>query len=183
MGQGRTTTGITVATILHQSICGQLSVGLLSTQRPRSLRITALSKLVQTGGDRGDEKENLYLKGEYTVIRDLVRVISGASAKSRLDRAIDLCAIVTNLRESIYEAHLRCETKPHYSIVAVNFLERYCYLLAFTGYVEEEVKKENCLQFDQTFENWIKSRPEVVFIFENISILIIFLLIFILVEL
>lgn len=54
--------------------------------------------------------------------------------------------------------HVMSETKPHYAQRALNFLERYFYLLAFCTFIEEERAKSE--PFTITFKQWMKERPE-----------------------
>jgi len=115
------------------------------------------------------QKKKSLLAGDYSAILSLKRLI-GAQAKTLLDYAIDLCATVLNLREAIYQAHLRSETKPHYYELALHFLERYFYLLLFTQYVLDESHKNVNERFQQNFEYWLSVRPEISNLLANLSL-------------
>jgi len=109
------------------------------------------------------------MDGDYSAILNLKRLV-GSQVKKYLDVAVDRCSTVTNLREAIYQAHARAETKPHYYQVALNFLERYFYLLMFTQYVLEENKKEENYKFTLTFTSWFNARNEIKNLLANLSL-------------
>src|SRR5690606_37151993 len=115
----------------------------------------------------------------------------------RVDHAIDLCSAIINLRESIDSYHVKSETKPHYFLIALNFVERYLYLLLFSQYIlealdilqerlkkqEEEQQKQETGEngtgiqssvlfdtiFDKSFEEWFKARAEIQNLLANLS--------------
>uniref|UniRef100_A0A6B2KYI3 Tyrosine specific protein phosphatases domain-containing protein n=1 Tax=Arcella intermedia TaxID=1963864 RepID=A0A6B2KYI3_9EUKA len=158
MGQGRTTTGVTVATLLvGQAVPNKI---LTRSYSKKPLRMSAITHLIETGdAESVDTKAKSLLSGDYSVVLSLKRLL-GPSAKGYLDEIIDRCSTVTNLREIVYQTHVRSETAPHLFPVAVNFLERYCYLLLFSQYVMDQYKVEEQQRFCITFDEWFKSRPE-----------------------
>lgn len=132
MGQGRTTTGMIVATLLWQlrdhNFLTWVGVNInwhspsdsfAASMRGSPLRYSQIIRIAIEANDEEPETDPAirYLNGDYNAVLDLVRAIGGGEAKKRLDKAIDLCDSVQNLRESIHEYYLKSETHPHYTEV------------------------------------------------------------------
>ncbi|KAH7925850.1 hypothetical protein BV22DRAFT_1033556 [Leucogyrophana mollusca] len=131
--------------ILQQHIQSQSAIGLLMAQ-PALL-------------------ENLRKahQGNYGVILSLLGCLDhGLQAKRLVDRVIDACDHVTNLREDILIHRMR------YSLAAVagdeakredvlkkagRSLEKYFFMIAFASYIESNA--------DQSFSSWLKARTEI----------------------
>jgi hypothetical protein len=130
--------------------------------------------------DESYEERERYENGEYRVILQLVSVLTyGKLAKRLTDQAINMCDHMQNLRKAIYDYKLRLEavtdqrSKKWKSIheVAMNYLVRYFYLIAFANYLLEEMgstkSNEDETAFKEakkltTFKQWLKGRREIV---------------------
>ncbi len=110
-------------------------------------------------GNMIDDLKNAIL-GNYQIILQLTSVLPGGLATKRLlDEMIDRNDVMINLREVILEHRIRYSVKGDAADLdkALGTLERYFFLLAFAGYVEEQ----GSLGFSVKFSDWIKSRSEI----------------------
>ncbi|KAI9144841.1 inositol hexakisphosphate-domain-containing protein [Paraphysoderma sedebokerense] len=136
-----------------------LEKGLNSPMSPRSAIEWALAR-----GDLIDNLKNAVL-GNYQFIQDLARVLeNGHSTKKLLDEIINRCDTVINLREDILMHRIKHTVIGDIQSLekAVGCLERYFFLLAFAGYVNEhgvEMKDGSFLDID--FSSWLTIRPEI----------------------
>jgi len=127
------------------------------------------SLLVGLVSERVQDAQETCLRGEYKAVLDLVRVMGGSTAKASLDLAIDRCSTVINLRTCIYAQYVRSEKEPQYTKRALNFLERYCYLLMYSQFIKDEMKKlSNQILFG--FKDWIRTRPELTHFLQNLTL-------------
>ncbi|KAH7884393.1 inositol hexakisphosphate-domain-containing protein [Phlebopus sp. FC_14] len=104
-------------------------------------------------------------QGNYGIILSLLGCLDhGAQTKKLVDRVIDACDHVTNLREDILAHRVRYSlTTPDNDqakrddilVKAGRALEKYFFMIAFASYVESS------LDFKQTFSNWLKTRTEI----------------------
>eukprot|EP00158_Paraphelidium_tribonemae_P007900 Partr_v1_DN28391_c0_g1_i1_m78600 putative phosphatase domain containing, paladin 1 len=164
MGRGRTTTGMVVATIL--SLGSTIDVNTLPVDTPKE----------------SNEKQR-FLNGNYKMILQLLRVLEyGKLAKRLCDNAIDECQHIQNIREAIYSYKIKVDSKnpivrrrtqsetwvgydefgndnesDSMAEVAINYLVRYFYLIAFAGYVLE---RRNSSQ-PRVFSEWLSRRREI----------------------
>ena len=104
--------------------------------------------------------------GDYSMVRQLCGLLDhGLACKAVVDVAIDGCAQVINIRESILSHRLRYSTAAAideldaHSLLrhAAKALEVYYFLIAFASYVEES--KTALFQF--RFVDWLKERAEI----------------------
>jgi len=103
--------------------------------------------------------------GNYGVILSLLGCLDrGVSTKQLVDRVIDACDHVVNLREEIIVHRLRYsitnlddKQRDAYIDKAVKALEKYFFIIAFASYVEEQVDGE----FRESFSSWMKARTEI----------------------
>lgn len=104
--------------------------------------------------------------GDYGLVRQLCGLLDeGVGCKNVVDTAIDACAHVINLRESIlsrrllYSSEATVNDTQAQSMLrrASKALEVYYFLIAFASYVEES--KTAMFQF--RFASWLKSRVEI----------------------
>ncbi|KAJ8323879.1 hypothetical protein O5D80_007110 [Batrachochytrium dendrobatidis] len=105
--------------------------------------------------------------GNFHCIQQLIAVLAdGNSAKKALDQAINRCDVLTNLREDILTNRLLYSTTmdTNYLQKAFRCLEQYFLLLAFCSYVNKLYAKG----FKRSFNEWLKSRPEIWNIIENL---------------
>ncbi|KLO17434.1 hypothetical protein SCHPADRAFT_900700 [Schizopora paradoxa] len=103
--------------------------------------------------------------GNYGVILSLLGCLDhGMSTKQLVDKVIDACDHVVNLREEIIVHRLRYSITNYgdkqgdaYIDKAVRALEKYFFMIAFASYVEEQVDVE----FREPFSSWLKARTEI----------------------
>ncbi|EPQ54220.1 hypothetical protein GLOTRDRAFT_116807 [Gloeophyllum trabeum ATCC 11539] len=102
--------------------------------------------------------------GNYSAILSLLGCLdNGLAAKRLVDRVIDACDHVTNLREDIlshrvrYSLTVTMDEGPREEFLnkAVRSLEKYFFIIAFASYVATQD------QFTTTFSNWLKARTEI----------------------
>lgn len=183
-GRGRTTTGMIVSCLVAMAqgyIDGRIKVELGASEKNGSPTASpSPSDLMQIDTRIGERKRSLttvnteikerLLRGEYKVVIRLIRVIyKGRVCKILTDRAVDQCSHIQNLREAIYDTKMKHDMlertspeRPGAFHRAFNYLARYFYLVAFTGYLLETLlaKKENPDTHPPTFVEWIRVRPE-----------------------
>jgi len=128
IGRDRTTMAMVCASILWYSMKGWTS-----------------STVQYIDQDRPD-----FSRGEWKGVIDLMSVLDdGMAIKSLVDKCIDECAHITNLREAIVACKKHGDAK---SIkLGQNYLERYCYLILFAAYAQQS----NQTGFSQNFSNWM----------------------------
>ncbi|SJX66322.1 uncharacterized protein SRS1_16643 [Sporisorium reilianum f. sp. reilianum] len=103
--------------------------------------------------------------GDYGVIRQLAGLLDeGLENKAIVDVAIDSCAHVTNLRETILSSRIRYSTDAldeaqaaSHLEKAAKSLEKYFFLVAFASYVNAS----KTATFQHRFANWLKNRAEI----------------------
>ncbi|EPT01640.1 hypothetical protein FOMPIDRAFT_1119753 [Fomitopsis schrenkii] len=100
----------------------------------------------------------------YQVINNLLRVVRrGPAVKSTVDDAIDQCAEVVNLRESIEEARARAEQatderhRKQYAHKGLQNLRRYFELMVFQSYLQSI--EPDTMQNFESFESFVENRP------------------------
>ncbi|RWR94458.1 paladin isoform X2 [Cinnamomum micranthum f. kanehirae] len=161
MGRGRTTTGMVIATLVYLNRIGASGI-------PRTMSI---GKVFDVGGDVTDNlgnSEEAILRGEYAVIRSLTRVLEGGvEAKRQVDKVIDKCSSMQNLREAIATYRNKIlrqpdEMKREASLSSfVEYLERYYFLICFAVYIHSERAALCPISSGQcSFVDWMKARPE-----------------------
>ncbi|KAF9620477.1 hypothetical protein IFM89_013094 [Coptis chinensis] len=161
MGRGRTTTGMVIATLVYLNRIGASGI-------PRT---NSIGKVFDTGSDVTDSlpnSEDAIRRGEYAVIRSLIRVLEGGvEGKRQVDKVIDKCASMQNLREAIAvyrNSILRQpdEMKREASLsFFVEYLERYYFLICFAVYIHTDRAALHPGSFGQSsFTEWMRARPE-----------------------
>ncbi|KAI0649419.1 inositol hexakisphosphate-domain-containing protein [Trametes meyenii] len=102
--------------------------------------------------------------GNYGVILSLLGCLEhGLKAKKLVDKVIDVCDHVVNLREDIFTNRIRYslttavedDERDKYLNKAVKSLEKYFFAIAFANYVEMQD------DFTQGFSDWLKPRTEI----------------------
>ncbi|PIA40733.1 hypothetical protein AQUCO_02400064v1 [Aquilegia coerulea] len=161
MGRGRTTTGMVIATLVYFNRIGASGI-------PRT---NSIGKVFDAGSDVTDSlpnSEDAIRRGEYAVIRSLIRVLEGGvEGKRQVDKVIDKCSSMQNLREAIAtyrNSILRQpdEMKREASLsFFVEYLERYYFLICFAVYIHTD---RSALRFgssgQSSFTEWMRARPE-----------------------
>ncbi|XP_047324882.1 paladin-like [Impatiens glandulifera] len=161
MGRGRTTTGMVIATLVYLTRTGASGI-------PRSNSIGKISGNSSFVTDNLLNSEEAIRRGEYGVIRSLIRVLEGGlEGKRQVDKVIDKCSTMQNLREAIgtYRNSIlrqRDEMKREASLsFFVEYLERYYFLICFTVYLHTEKTTHSPTSSGQSsFTHWMKARPE-----------------------
>ncbi|OBZ72108.1 Paladin [Grifola frondosa] len=101
--------------------------------------------------------------GNYGVILSLLGCLDhGLKAKKLVDRIIDSCDHVTNLREDIFTHRVRYSLtttmedseRENFLSKAVKSLEKYFFMIAFANYVDTE-------DFHESFSSWLRTRTEI----------------------
>ncbi|RHN49114.1 putative protein-tyrosine phosphatase [Medicago truncatula] len=161
MGRGRTTTGMVIATLVYLNRIGASGI-------PRSNSMGRIFQSMTNAADHLPNSEEAIRRGEYAVIRSLVRVLEGGvDGKRQVDKVIDKCASMQNLREAIgtyRNSILRQpdEMKKEASLsFFVEYLERYYFLICFAVYINSE--RDILLSStagQSSFSNWMRARPE-----------------------
>ncbi|KAI3517914.1 hypothetical protein L1887_17136 [Cichorium endivia] len=161
MGRGRTTTGMVVATLIYFNRIGASGI-------PRTNSIGKISVCGSNATDNMLNTEEALLRGEYTVIRSLIRVLEGGvEGKRQVDKVIDKCASMQNLREAIATYRNSILRQPdemkREALLSffVEYLERYYYLICFAVYLHTE-RAVHIPRSPQHFNfyDWMKARPE-----------------------
>ncbi|XP_062074909.1 uncharacterized protein LOC133778914 [Humulus lupulus] len=143
MGRGRTTTGMISVVEEEISKIPDHSAIVLPNNLfhhvciPRSNSIGRVSDVVAIASENFPNTEEALRRGEYGVIRSLVRVLKGGlEGKRQVDKVIDKCASMQNLREAIATYRNSILRQP------------------------DEMKREALLSFFVNFADWKRARPE-----------------------
>lgn len=161
MGRGRTTTGMVIATLVYLNRIG-------ASGMPRS---DSIGKVFDSGTNVSDHlpnSEEAIRRGEYAAIRSLIRVLEGGvEGKRQVDKVIDKCASMQNLREAIatYRNSIlrqRDEMKREALLsFFVEYLERYYFLICFAVYIHTDRAALHPDSFGRSsFADWMRARPE-----------------------
>ncbi|XP_045796771.1 paladin-like [Trifolium pratense] len=161
MGRGRTTTGMVIATLVYLNRIGASGI-------PRSNSMGRIFQYMANVADHLPSSEEAIRRGEYAVIRSLVRVLEGGvDGKRQVDKVIDKCASMQNLREAIgtyRNSILRQpdEMKREASLsFFVEYLERYYFLICFAVYLHSERDMlHSSTAGHSSFSDWMRARPE-----------------------
>lgn len=122
------------------------------------LDMTSACNIVD-GAERTVEEE-----GNYMSVKHLVRLLdSGPDSKIAVDRVIDACSLMINLRIAIARfkkhssGHSQVEMQSRNRLFnwGVAYLERYCLLIAFSSYLDHTLSGTTL-----TFVEWIAGRPD-----------------------
>merc|ERR1712123_68606 len=169
LGKGRTTLGMTIASIIKAI---QMS--------------TKLNKMVETGiGSKdwadgiihktfeelaaSEDLKDSYLMGEFDVIKELLEKLPATKdGKVLADKMIDICGVppegtgIQNLRKCIITTKYKYDaaTEDRQAVwkkMIINFIERYFYLICFATYA----KQYGPDGFKKTFVDWINENSGV----------------------
>ncbi|KAJ8748544.1 hypothetical protein K2173_003445 [Erythroxylum novogranatense] len=172
MGRGRTTTGMVIATLVYLNRIGALGKFSNSYSFMHCIpRSNSVGRVFDSGSNVADtlpNSEEALLRGEYAVIRSLTRVLEGGvEGKRQVDKVIDKCASMQNLREAIANyrnsiLHQPDEMKREASLsFFVEYLERYYFLICFAVYIHSERDALRSSSFGHSsFADWMRARPE-----------------------
>ncbi|XVE73576.1 hypothetical protein DITRI_Ditri11bG0129700 [Diplodiscus trichospermus] len=161
MGRGRTTTGMVIATLVYLNRIGASGI-------PRT---NSIGRVFESGSNVTDNLPNskeAIRRGEYAVIRSLMRVLEGGvEGKRQVDKVIDKCASMQNLREAIATYRNSILRQPdemkREALLSffVEYLERYYFLICFSVYIHSDRAAFCSSSVNHTsFADWMKARPE-----------------------
>ncbi|XP_031379973.1 paladin isoform X3 [Punica granatum] len=161
MGRGRTTTGMVIATLIYLNRIGASGI-------PRINSIGRISDSASSVPDNLPNSEEAIRRGEYAVIRSLIRVLEGGvEGKRQVDKVIDKCASMQNLREAIgnYRNSIlrQADEMKREALLSffVEYLERYYFLICFAVYIHSEREALHSSSLGHSsFADWMKARPE-----------------------
>ncbi|KAA3471474.1 paladin-like [Gossypium australe] len=161
MGRGRTTTGMVIATLAYLNRIGASGI-------PRNDSIGRVSDYASNVTDNLPNSEDAIRRGEYAVIRSLIRVLEGGvEGKRQVDKVIDKCSSMQNLREAIatYRNSILRQPDEMKREAALSFfveyLERYYFLICFAVYIHSErAALRSSSSGNTSFADWMKARPE-----------------------
>ncbi|MCH84906.1 paladin-like, partial [Trifolium medium] len=144
---------------------------------PRNNSVGTISQCLTNVPDHMPNSEEAIRRGEYTVIRSLIRVLEGGvEGKKQVDKVIDKCASMQNLREAIAtyrNSILRQpdEMKREASLsFFVEYLERYYFLICFAVYIHSEMAALQAMSASRSsFADWMRARPELYSIIRSIK--------------
>ncbi|KAL6515755.1 hypothetical protein OROHE_018453 [Orobanche hederae] len=159
MGRGRTTTGMVIATLIYIHRIGASVVFQEPTLWEKFLvAVPALLPTYQI-------KRNLSAKENMLSLGALFE--GGVEGKRQVDKVIDKCASMQNLREAIarYLSSILCQADEMEREASLSFfveyLERYYFLVCFAVYLHTEREALFPLSPGQcSFTEWMRARPE-----------------------
>ncbi|GLD91766.1 hypothetical protein PINS_up000299 [Pythium insidiosum] len=161
MGRGRTTTAL---------VCVYLLRLVLEDERIKrfgdndALDASVLRRVLHPHESQHElRRQSSFSAGEFVVIRKLCnRLSNGHEAKVLVDYAVDKCEHLQNLRDCIAQCRdlavdrdLPTNKHDAYMLRAVNYLERYFYLICFAAYLLEE--RASLFQH-KLFVTWMNER-------------------------
>ncbi|XP_057966263.1 uncharacterized protein LOC131156522 isoform X2 [Malania oleifera] len=161
MGRGRTTTGMVIATLVYLNRTGASGIR----------RNNPIGKVFDMSSDATNNlpnSEEAIRRGEYAVVRSLVRVLEGGvEGKRQVDEVIDKCASMQNLREAIATYRNSILRQPdemkREALLSffVEYLERYYFLICFAVYIHtERAALHPSSSGHCSFADWMRARPE-----------------------
>ncbi|CAN8267845.1 unnamed protein product [Cochlearia groenlandica] len=161
MGRGRTTTGMVIATLVYFKRTG-------ASGFPRNNSFGRIYKAGENVTFNLPNSEEAIRRGEYAVVRSLIRVLEGGvEGKRQVDKVIDKCASMQNLREAIatYRSSILRQPDEKKREAALSFfaeyLERYYFLICFAVYLHSEGSFLLSGSLGHvSFTDWMRARPE-----------------------
>uniref|UniRef100_M4FCR7 FBD domain-containing protein n=1 Tax=Brassica campestris TaxID=3711 RepID=M4FCR7_BRACM len=146
---------------INTEIIFSCQMGRGNTTAGMEIQLSSISNVLE-------HQEDKIRRGEYAVIRSLIRVLEGGvKGKRQVDNAIDRCASIQNLREAIptYSSSIlrQPDEKKREAAVSlfVEYLERYYFLICFSVYLDSEGAFLQTGSLDHvSFADWMQARPE-----------------------
>ncbi|TFK46087.1 hypothetical protein OE88DRAFT_1668241 [Heliocybe sulcata] len=159
LGRGRSTlTAVIVLLIQRWLENSRSNKGTIAPSLSRSLSVKSMTDSVV------DAVPSRPRRHSYTVINNLLRVIrKGPAVKDAVDDAIDQCAEVYNLRDSIEEyralAEQATDDKQKKSLAqkGLHNLRRYFEMIIFQSYLQST--EPDTMESHETFESFVANRP------------------------
>ncbi|KAG1726694.1 inositol hexakisphosphate-domain-containing protein [Suillus paluster] len=157
LGRGRSTLTSVLIILIQQWLKESRALPQRSPRtKPRSLSMSMTSDMFQ------DEPANK--RHSYQIINNLLRIVrKGPAVKNTVDEAIDRCAIVMNLRDSIEDERILAEEateekqKRIHASKGLHNLRRYFELILFQAYLQST--EPDTMQSFETFKSFIENRP------------------------
>ncbi|KZT29832.1 hypothetical protein NEOLEDRAFT_1174835 [Neolentinus lepideus HHB14362 ss-1] len=156
LGRGRSTLTAVIVLLIQR--------WLESSRSNKSTLAPGLSRSLSMTDNVMDAFSSRPRRHSYTVINNLLRVIrKGPAVKYAVDDAIDQCAEVFNLRDSIEEYRALAEQatddrqKKSFAQKGLHNLRRYFELIIFQAYLQST--EPDTMQSHETFESFVASRP------------------------
>ncbi|DBA03299.1 TPA: hypothetical protein N0F65_011658, partial [Lagenidium giganteum] len=157
MGRGRTTTALVCIYMLRLVLEDRAHKMNGNNGKPSTLDDIGSRR------DAEPQRQSSSINGEFKVIRTLLGTLTnGQESKLLVDYAVNQCEHLQNLRESIAQTRdlaVDRELSPakhdFYMLRAVNYLERYFYLICFASYLLEESHR---LSRQMLFVTWMNER-------------------------
>ncbi|XP_024527697.1 paladin isoform X2 [Selaginella moellendorffii] len=178
MGRGRTTTGTVIACLVKLR-CDYGKPFRLPSALPGSSVDGGSDSSGEENGEAGDEhltfkpaklerckSTSVLVMDDISIVRRLTRLLEdGVACREALDDVIDRCAALQNLRQAILQyrksfnqQNLESPGRRAALNRGVEYLERYCMMIAFASYLGSEA-------FSETqrlpFKVWLNKRPEI----------------------
>ncbi|KAG7089324.1 hypothetical protein E1B28_011021 [Marasmius oreades] len=151
LGRGRSTLASIILTMIQQWLAKHRPTTLLNAKANRSSFAESEQPVAQC-------------HHSYQVINNLLRVIrTGPKVKNDVDSAIDQCAVVHNMRDSIEECRLQAEEatddkiRKKHAARALQNLRRYFGLIVFGAYLQST--EPDTMEDFETIESFVKKRP------------------------
>ncbi|KIY43759.1 hypothetical protein FISHEDRAFT_51969 [Fistulina hepatica ATCC 64428] len=151
LGRGRSTLASVILVLIRQ--------WLESSRLPKSPYTTRMAKNRLMSSDHFP----IIHRHSYQIINSLLRVIrKGPAVKSTVDDAIDLCAAVFNIRDSIEESRVMAEQAINEGdrrmyLHKGRFLRRYFELIIFQAYLQSI--EPDTMQSFESVEKFVNDRP------------------------
>ena len=174
MGRGRTTQGLVITSLMKLIVGNKAMHKMPELFLPDEDSESVDSSSLQLDAPVADNPiEKHYKTGMYKLILQLLAVLQyGTLAKSLVDKIIDGCQHMQNLRTAIYDFKKRLDSMDHgtkkYEVtleMGCNYLVRYFYLIAFADYLLEIWAPSPASPI--TFSEWLDQRREIKNIVRN----------------
>ncbi len=169
MGRGRTTSAMVIATLLTF----RLSSSQLNLDEIAAAANVKSSTFASVAGETKDKYTDAQIQsfknGNYQVINRLLRVLeNGTQAKAQVDKVMDLCGHMQNLREAVWtvksalEVAATAKQKQSGTERTRAYLIRYFYMVAFGSFLLS-ADFGAALETGQTasFRSFLQERPEI----------------------
>ncbi|KIJ13397.1 hypothetical protein PAXINDRAFT_170473 [Paxillus involutus ATCC 200175] len=160
LGRGRSTMTSVLILLIQQWL---KESRLLAQTSPRLLPRSRAGSTSRSMTDSFME-EPVNRRQSYQVVNNFLRIVRrGSSVKNAVDEAIDRCAIVFNLRDSIEEERIKAEQATEekqqriHTSKGLQNLRRYFELIVFQAYLQSV--EGDTIKSVETFEKFIENRP------------------------
>ncbi|KAF5391632.1 hypothetical protein D9757_002462 [Collybiopsis confluens] len=161
LGRGRSTLASIILSLIRQWLDSHRPLKTPTTPRMNGMLNLTMSS---TTAPQVTEKPAPKFRTSYQIINNLLRVLRGGiPIKETVDNAIDQCAVVYNLRDSIEESRMQAEEatddkqKRAFAQKALQNLRRYFELIVFQAYLQ--ATKPDTFKDFEDIETFVKNRP------------------------